>query len=282
MTRIEEAREQQRRRIETAAEAVASHNPGAPPEVALVLGTGLGDLVSEITDAVTIPYQEIPGFPVSTAPGHAGRLHIGQIGKTRALVFEGRFHLYEGWQMDDIVLPMRMSCRLGVSSAIISNSCGGMSKNLQKGDLLILDDHINLLGANPLTGANHDDWGPRFPDMSEPYCLESAARLAEIASEEQIRASRGVYVAVCGPNLETRAEYRMLHSLGADVVGMSTVPEVIAARHAGMRVMAFSCITNLAAGLSADPLSHDEVIETTQAASGDLARFLEAFLEKVV
>ncbi|MEE2890259.1 MAG: purine-nucleoside phosphorylase [Planctomycetota bacterium] len=278
MTRIEEAREQQRRRIETAAEAVASRNPGAPPEVALVLGTGLGDLVSEITDAVTIPYQEIPGFPVSTAPGHAGRLHIGQIGKTRALVFEGRFHLYEGWQMDDIVLPMRMSCRLGVSSAIISNSCGGMSKNLQKGDLLILDDHINLLGANPLTGANHDDWGPRFPDMSEPYCLESAARLVEIASKEQIRASRGVYVAVCGPNLETRAEYRMLHSLGADVVGMSTIPEAIICAHEGIRASAIAVVTDLCDPDDLKKVSVEEILAVAAEAQPKLTRLVVNFL----
>ena len=278
MTRIEEAREQQRRRIETAAEAVASRNPGAPPEVALVLGTGLGDLVSEITDSVTIPYQEIPGFPVSTAPGHAGRLHIGQIGKTRALVFEGRFHLYEGWQMDDIVLPMRMSCRLGVSSAIISNSCGGMSKNLQKGDLLILDDHINLLGTNPLTGANHDDWGPRFPDMSEPYCLESAARLAEIASKEQIRASRGVYVAVCGPNLETRAEYRMLHSLGADVVGMSTIPEAIICAHEGIRASAIAVVTDLCDPDDLKKVSVEEILAVAAEAQPKLTRLGVNFL----
>ncbi len=278
MTRIEEAREQQRRRIETAAEAVASRNPGAPPEVALVLGTGLGDLVSEITDSVTIPYQEIPGFPVSTAPGHAGRLHIGQIGKTRALVFEGRFHLYEGWQMDDIVLPMRMSCRLGVSSAIISNSCGGMSKNLQKGDLLILDDHINLLGTNPLTGANHDDWGPRFPDMSEPYCLESAARLAEIASKEQIRASRGVYVAVCGPNLETRAEYRMLHSLGADVVGMSTIPEAIICAHEGIRASAIAVVTDLCDPDDLKKVSVEEILAVAAEAQPKLTRLVVNFL----
>lgn len=278
MNRIEEAREQQRRRIETAAEAIAKRNPGAPPEVALVLGTGLGALVSEITEEVTIPYQEIPGFPVSTAPGHAGRLHIGQIGKARVLVFEGRFHLYEGWQMEDIVLPMRVSCRLGVSSALISNSCGGMNQKLQKGDLLILEDHINLLGVNPLTGANHDDWGPRFPDMSEPYCLESASRLAQIASQEQIRASRGIYVAVCGPNLETRAEYRMLHSLGADVVGMSTIPEAIICAHEGIRASAIGVVTDLCDPDDLKKVSVEEILAVAAEAQPKLTRLVVNFL----
>ncbi|MGE4620216.1 MAG: purine-nucleoside phosphorylase, partial [Planctomycetota bacterium] len=245
MNHIVKAQQKQRQRIEKAVEAVAARNPGAAPEVALVLGTGLGGLVSEISDATTIRYEEIPGFPVSTAPGHSGQLHIGQIGKSRVLIFEGRFHLYEGWEMEDIVLPIRLACRLGVSSVLISNSCGGMNQNLQKGDLLILDDHINLLGVNPLTGANHDDWGPRFPDMSAPYCHESGARLAQIAAEEGIRASRGVYVAVPGPNLETRAEYRMLHALGADVVGMSTVPEAIICAHEGVRASAISVVTDI-------------------------------------
>ncbi|MEC9476408.1 MAG: purine-nucleoside phosphorylase [Planctomycetota bacterium] len=278
MNHIAQAGQDQRQRIETASQAVADQNPGAAPEVAVILGTGLGSLVSEITDAVTIPYQEIPGFPVSTAPGHSGRLHIGQIGKSRAIVFEGRFHLYEGWEMEDIVLPMRLSCRLGVSSAIISNSCGGMNQKLQKGDLLILDDHINLLGVNPLTGANHDDWGPRFPDMSQPYCLESASRLAEIASEQQIRASRGVYVAVPGPNLETRAEYRMLHSLGADVVGMSTVPEAIICAHEGIRASAISVVTDLCDPDDLKKVSVEEILAVAADAEPRLTRLVVSFL----
>ncbi|MEE2882768.1 MAG: purine-nucleoside phosphorylase [Planctomycetota bacterium] len=278
MNHILQAGQQQRQRIETAAEAVANLNPGATPEVVLVLGTGLGALVSEISDSVTIPYQEIPGFPTSTAPGHAGRLHIGQIGRARVLAFEGRFHLYEGWHMDDIVLPIRISCRLGVSSAIFSNSCGGMNPDLQKGDLLILDDHINLLGANPLTGANHDDWGPRFPDMSQPYCLESAARLSQIASQEQIRASRGVYVAVAGPNLETRAEYRMLHSLGADVVGMSTVPEAIICAHEGIRASAISVVTDLCDPDNLKKVSVEEILTVAAEAEPKLTRLVVNFL----
>ena len=180
--------------------------------------------------------------------------------------------------MDDIVLPIRISCRLGVSSAIFSNSCGGMNRDLQKGDLLILDDHINLLGANPLTGANHDDWGPRFPDMSQPYCLESAARLSQIASQEQIRASRGVYVAVAGPNLETRAEYRMLHSLGADVVGMSTVPEAIICAHEGIRASAISVVTDLCDPDNLKKVSVEEILSVAAEAEPKLTRLVVNFL----
>ncbi len=279
MNRIIEQGTALKQRIENAAAAISSCHRGAPPETALILGTGLGAVVDEISDAVTLPYGEIPGFPVSTAPGHEGQLHIGQLSGTRVIAFEGRFHLYEGWNMDDIGMPMRVACRLGISSAIITNACGGMNQELQKGDLLILDDHINLLGANPLTGANVDEWGPRFPDMSEPYCLESAARLKQIADEQQIRASRGVYVAVSGPNLETRAEYRMLRSLGADVVGMSTIPEVIICAHEGIRASAISVVTDLCDPEDLKKVSVEEILAVAAAAEPRLTRIIVEFLK---
>ncbi len=280
MNRISETGRNHRQRIETAAAAIKEICPGAAPDTALILGTGLGALVGEIQDAVTIPYSEIPGFPVSTAPGHAGKLHLGHIGEAKVIAFEGRFHLYEGWTMEDIGMPMRVASRLGISSAIISNACGGLDPQLQKGDLLLLDDHINMLGANPLTGANFDDWGPRFPDMSRPYCLESLEKMQKIAAEEKIRAVRGIYVAVAGPNLETRAEYRMLRSLGADVVGMSTIPEVILAAHEGIRASAISVVTDLCDPEDLKKVSVEEILAVAAEAEPRLTRLIVKFLNR--
>ena len=278
MNRILEAGQQFLQRVEKAAEAIASFNTGAPPDTVLILGTGLGALVHEISQPLTMPYEEIPGFPVSTAPGHAGRLHIGQIGSARERAFEGRFHTYEGWSMADISMPMRVAGRLGVTSAIISNACGGIDPDLQKGDLLLLDDHINLLGQNPLTGANVDRWGPRFPDMSEPYCRESVVRMEKIASSLEIRATRGVYVAVPGPNLETRAEYRMLRTLGADVVGMSTIPEAIICAHEGIRATAISVVTDLCDPEDLKKVSVEEILAVAAEAEPRLTRLIVNFL----
>ncbi|MDE0960913.1 MAG: purine-nucleoside phosphorylase [Planctomycetota bacterium] len=278
MNRILEAGHQFQQRVEKATEAIAAINTGAPPDTALILGTGLGALVHEISDPLTLPYRDIPGFPVSTAPGHAGRLHIGQIGSARVLAFEGRFHTYEGWSMADISMPMRVAGRLGVSSAIISNACGGIDPELKKGDLLLLDDHINLLGQNPLTGANVDQWGPRFPDMSQPYCLESVAKMQKIAAQLGIRASQGVYVAVPGPNLETRAEYRMLRTLGADVVGMSTIPEAIICAHEGIRASAISVVTDLCDPEDLKKVSVEEILAVAAEAEPRLTRLIVDFL----
>lgn len=217
------------------------------PEVAIILGTGLGalaEVLSGSAEHASLPYEEIPGFPVSTVESHKGRLHFGELAGRPVAAMQGRFHRYEGYGLRDVVFPVRVLRELGAETLVVSAACGGMNPLWGPGDLVLLDDHINLLGDNPLVGPNLDDLGPRFPDMSAPY----DEGLQEIALEEALKMGmplrRGVYVAVLGPNLETRAEYRMLRALGADVVGMSTVPEVIAARHAGMRVVGIVIITD--------------------------------------
>ncbi|MEE8143651.1 MAG: purine-nucleoside phosphorylase, partial [Planctomycetota bacterium] len=196
-----------RTRVEKAASWLRERTSGFQPQYGIILGTGLGGVAKEIRDATRFPYQEIPGFPVSTSPGHSGTLHWGWLGEVPVLAFEGRLHVYEGYSPLDITLSVRVLARLGATDMVITNACGGMNRDYQKGDLLIIDDHINLLGINPLTGSNIDEWGPRFPDMSAPYHRDHIRKLEEIAQEEQIRAHTGVYVAVAGPNLETRAEY---------------------------------------------------------------------------
>ena len=270
-----------RARVEDAAKAVEQRLP-EKPQSALILGTGLGALAREIEDPISIPYGEIPGFPMSTAPGHAGTLHYGSIGGTKVLAFEGRFHLYEGYTPLEITMPVRLVARLGVSQLIISNACGGMNRSFEKGDLMVLDDHINFLGINPLTGPNVDDWGPRFPDMSAPYDPELVERLLAIAKEEGIRAHKGSYVAVPGPNLETRAEYTMLARLGADVVGMSTVPEVIVAVHEGIRTAAISIVTDLCFPEALEPVSVEEILQVAGEAEPKLTSMVKRLLSERV
>lgn len=215
------------------------------PEVAIILGTGLGGLAGEVDIEAAIPYADIPHFPLSTVESHSGRLLLGRLEGRRVVVMQGRFHRYEGYSLQQIVHPLRTMFLLGARTLLVSNVSGGMNPDWQAGDLVSINDHINLLGDNPLVGPNLDDLGVRFPDMSEPYDLALQQAAEEAARELGIPLRRGVYVAVPGPNLETRAEYRMLRTLGADLVGMSTVPEVIAARHLGMRVAGFSIITDM-------------------------------------
>lgn len=214
------------------------------PEVGLILGTGLGRLAEEIEVAEAIPYDQIPGFPLSTVESHVGRLLVGHLGGRAVVAMQGRFHLYEGYSALEITMPVRVMAGLGVRSLLISNAAGGMNPHYGRGDLMLFSDHINLQGANPLVGPNMDAWGPRFPDMSEPYSQRLRTLAHEVALAEGIRLHEGVYVAVPGPNLETRAEYRFLRMIGADVVGMSTVPEVIVARHMGLECLAVSVITD--------------------------------------
>ncbi|MFQ5653616.1 MAG: purine-nucleoside phosphorylase [Planctomycetota bacterium] len=273
------ARDTHQQRVSRAAEWVTRRLKGAAPRTGLILGTGLGALVGEIEDGVRIPYEEIPGFPISTSPGHSGTLHHGRIADRPVLVFEGRFHLYEGYSMQEITLPVRLMGRLGVKEMIISNACGSMIRDHRKGDLLIIEDHINLLGGNPLIGFNIDDWGPRFPDMSAPYDPEMVRRLKEIADGEGIGAHLGVYVAVPGPSLETRAEYRMLRGMGADVVGMSTVPEVIVGVHEGIRVAGISIITDLCFPDDLEPISLPEILQVAAVAEPKLTRIVVRLLE---
>jgi purine-nucleoside phosphorylase len=232
-----------RDRISTAVQAVRTRT-AATPEIGIILGTGLGGLAAEITVDTDIPYQSISGFPLSTVESHAGKLLFGRLGGRPVVAMQGRFHRYEGYDLGQVTFPVRVLRALGVSTLIVSNACGGMHPLWAPGDLVLLAEHINLLGDNPLIGPNDDQLGPRFPDMSMPYDRDLRALARKVAAELAITLREGVYVAVPGPNLETRAEDRMLRGMGADVVGMSTVPEVIVAVHGGLRVMGLSIITD--------------------------------------
>ncbi len=251
------------------------------PDVGVILGTGLGGLVEEIEVSAEIAYGDIPGFPLSTVESHAGRLLFGILGGKNVVAMQGRFHRYEGYSMQQIVFPVRVMHALGARTLIVSNACGGMNPLWKPGELMLLADHINLLGDSPLIGSNDDSLGPRFPDMSQPYDEELRAVARTVASELRIVLREGVYVAVTGPNLETRAEYRFLRGIGADVVGMSTVPEVIAAVHMSMRVLGVSIITDacLPDALQAVDVAH--IIATAAAAEPDLTRLVSAVLERM-
>ncbi|MEP7325032.1 MAG: purine-nucleoside phosphorylase [Gemmatimonadota bacterium] len=251
------------------------------PEVGIILGTGLGGLATRISVEAEIPYQTIPHFPVSTVEGHAGRLLLGTLGGHPVVAMQGRFHRYEGYDLKQVTFPVRVMRAMGVKTLLISNACGGMHPLWAAGDLVLLSDHINLLMDNPLTGPNDDSLGPRFPDMSEPYSSELRAIAREVAKEQKTTLREGVYVAVAGPNLETRAEYRMLRTIGADVVGMSTVPEVIVAIHAGMRVLAVSIITDMCLPDALDPAEISRIIATAQKAEPALTDLFEAIVERV-
>ena len=247
---------------EQASEAVAHIRTitGATPKVGIILGTGLGGLVHEITSPVFIGYDSIPHFRVSTVESHVGRLVFGSLQNVDVVAMQGRFHAYEGYSLQDITFPVRVMRHLGVQTLIISNACGGMNPLYRRGDIMVIDDHINLLGDNPLVGPNDERYGPRFPDMSEPYSRRLISLAEQVALDQGVRIHRGVYVAVQGPNLETRAEYRFLRTIGADVVGMSTVPENIVARHMGMDVLGFSIITDECFPDSLQPVHLEDVL----------------------
>ena len=231
-------------KITDACAAIAKQWPHTPA-VGIILGSGLGGVTGAITDAVTIPYDTLPHFARSTAHGHAGQLVCGMLEGVPVVVLEGRQHAYEGYPLAQITFPVRVLQRLGARRLVVTNACGGLNPNFRTGDLMVIDDHINLLNGNPLIGINDERLGPRFPDMSAPYTPRLIDEALEIARRENFAAHRGVYVAVTGPNLETRAEYRFLRGIGADVVGMSTVPEVIVAVHAGLEVLGISVITDM-------------------------------------
>ena len=260
-------------RVETAA-AVVRGQTSLQPEVAIILGTGLGGLAEEIDVDSSIPYQEIPGFPLSTVESHAGRLLLGRLGKRPVVAMQGRFHRYEGYSLADVTFPVRVLHALGAATLVVSNACGGMNPLWAPGDLVLLSDHINLLGDNPLVGPNDERLGPRFPDMSAPYDPELRALARAAALELGIVLREGVYVAVAGPSLETRAEYRMLRALGADVVGMSTVPEVIVAVHAGMRALGISIITDQCLPDALEPADIARIIATATQAEPSLTRLI--------
>jgi purine-nucleoside phosphorylase len=234
------------------------------PKIGLILGSGLGVLADDINDPVRIPYNEIPGFPVSTVEGHAGQLVCGQLSGVEVIAMQGRFHYYEGYSMEKVTFPVRVMKEIGVDKLIVTNAAGGVNESFTPGDLMIITDHINNMGTNPLIGPNDSQFGVRFPDMSTAYSKE-LRKIAKTAAEKlAINVKEGVYVGNPGPVYETPAEIRMVRTMGGDAVGMSTVPEVIVARHAGMDVLGISCISNMAAGILDQPLSHDEVMETTE------------------
>ena len=252
------------------------------PEAAIILGTGLGALGRAIEVEAQVEYADIPGFPLSTVESHVGRLLVGTLGGRRVMAMQGRFHKYEGYSLQQVTFPVRVLHALGARTLIVSNACGGMREDWQAGDLMLIGDHINMIGDNPLVGPNDDSLGPRFPDMSESYDAELRAAARAVATERGIVLREGVYVAVAGPNLETRAEYRMLRSIGADVVGMSTVPEVIVARHAAMRVLGLSIITDLCIPETLVPASLEKILAVAAKAEPNLTALVRGVVERMV
>jgi purine-nucleoside phosphorylase len=251
------------------------------PSVAVVLGSGLGAFAEELSERVEIPYSDIPGWPGSTAIGHAGKLILGRLGDLAVAVMAGRAHLYEGYTPAQVTYGVRVLGRLGVRSMVFTNAAGGIDTSLERGGLVLISDHINLQGSNPLTGPNEDSFGPRFPDMTEAYSRRFRKIALTAATELCIPMTEGVYAAMLGPSYETPAEIRYLRSIGADVVGMSTVPEVIVANHMGIEVLAVSCVTNMAAGILPQKLSHQEVLETGELVRDTLVRFLKTILPRL-
>lgn len=267
-------------RAEAAATAVRAA-VGDPPRLAVVLGSGLGSLAGRLTQRTDVSYADIPHFPRATVEGHRGNLIAGLLGAARVFLLQGRFHYYEGHDLDAVVFPVRVLQRLGVTTLVLTAATGGISTELMPGDIVCLADHLNLLGANPLRGGNDDRFGTRFPDMTEVY----SARLRRIAREEAdelgIALAAGVYACLPGPSYETPAEIRMLRTLGADVVGMSTVPEAIAARHSGMEVLAFALVSNMAAGVLGTPITHEEVLEAGRQAGPRMGAFIERVVRRL-
>ena len=248
------------------------------PEIGIILGSGLGAFVKEIQVELSIPFNEIPHFKQTTVEGHQGNMIFGKVGNKNIVALQGRNHFYEGHPMDMVVFPTRVLALLGVKILILTNSAGGLGDAMQAGDFMVIEDHINLMGTNPLMGPNIKEFGPRFPDMTEAYDKNLTNKLVEILQRNKIRHHRGVYGGLSGPTYETPAEVRYLKLIGCTAVGMSTVPECIAANHLGLRVAAVSCITNLAAGISKNKLSHDEVTETAKRVESQFALFLKEFM----
>ena len=265
------------------AEAVAFIKERLPidPEYLLILGTGLGQLAEEMTVELELPYEEIPHFPVSTVESHAGKLLIGYLGGKSIMAMQGRFHYYEGYSMNQIAFPVRVAKMLGIQTLLASNACGGLNPNFERGDIMLINDHINFLGDNPLIGPNDPDLGPRFPDMSQPYTERLLATAEQVALDAGIKMHQGVYLAVSGPMMETKAEYRYMRQLGADVVGMSTVPEVIAAVHMSMEVLGISVITDECFPDALEPVSLDDVLEAAAMAEPQLTRVVVGVLERL-
>jgi purine-nucleoside phosphorylase len=269
-----------RKQIDEAIAFLRSRTSMEPP-VGIILGTGLGGLAKEITAETVVDYTDIPHFPLSTVESHKGRLIFGMLGRKRVVAMQGRFHYYEGYSMKQVTFPVRVMKFLGVQTLLVSNAAGGMNPQFSRGTIMVITDHINLLGDNPLIGPNDDALGPRFPDMSEPYNRELITIAEEVALDLKIRIERGVFVAVPGPNLETRAEYRFLRLIGADAVGMSTVPENIVANHMGLRVVGFSIITDECFPDSLQPASVQEIIRIAGMTEPKLTAIMKGVIERL-
>lgn len=270
---------EQQQRIQEGAEYISARLPKA--DTAIVLGSGAGALVRMIQEPQILDYQDIPHFPATTVPGHSGQLIWGKVQGRAIYALSGRFHYYEGHDPETVILPTRIMGKLGVKSLILTNASGGINTSFQAGDLMIINDHINLAGYNPLRGLHCPEWGQRFPDMCYAYDREYAELLREISREQGLTLQEGVYCGLSGPNFETPAEIRMLRILGADAVGMSTVPETLAAHQMGIRILAISCITNMAAGVLHQPLSHEEVNETSRRVEKKFSALLEEFIGRM-
>lgn len=264
--------------LEACIAAIRAKAPGAAPKVGIILGSGLGAFADALEGPTKIPYSELPNFPLSGVPGHAGRLVLGMLGGEPIVAMQGRVHYYEGYSPQEVAFPARVLCALGIKALVVTNAAGGINLGFQVGDLMAITDHLNLAGYNPLIGPNDPKLGPRFPDMTQAYDPWLLEVLRQSAHATGMRLREGVYACLSGPSYETPAEIRMLRTLGADAVGMSTVPEVVAAAHMGVKVAGISCITNLAAGISQHKLSHEEVGETAERVRGVFQKLLERFL----
>lgn len=267
--------------VQETVQAIRQRAGGLTPRVGIILGSGLGAFADGFERKTIIPYQDLPHFPHSSVPGHAGRMVLGLVGGEPVVAMQGRVHSYEGYSSMQVAFPARVLCALGIRALVVTNAAGGINTQFAPGDLMAITDHLNLSGWNALTGANDDRLGPRFPDMSRAYAPPLRELLLESSQRTQVPLRQGVYAMVAGPSYETPAEIRMLRTLGADAVGMSTVPEVVAAGHMSVPVVGISCITNLAAGVGDKPLTHDEVAETANRVAGIFSRLLTDFLPRV-
>lgn len=269
------------RQAREAADYIKEKLGGRTPEIAITLGSGLGDLADQLVDAINIPYGEIPHFPVSTVAGHKGQFVVGKLGGREVLCMQGRFHYYEGYDLKQVTLPVRVMKLLGIGTLIVTNAAGGINTGFRPGNLMLIEDHLNLTGENPLIGENPSEFGERFFDMTVAYDREYRTLAEQLAAEMNIPLQKGIYAWLTGPNYETPAEIRYLRTIGADAVGMSTVPEVLVARHSDLRVCGISCITNLAAGMGEGLLSHEEVKETADRVKVDFMRLVTALVSRM-
>lgn len=267
-------------KIKTAADYIDEKIDNSP-DTGLILGSGLGVLAKDIENKLEIEYKDIPDFPVSTVEGHAGKLVIGKLEGEEVVAMQGRFHYYEGYNMQEITMPVRVMKLLGINKMIVTNAAGGINRNFNPGDFMIITDHLNLMGDNPLIGENYEEFGPRFPDMSEAYDKKLRNIAEKTAREESLTVRNGIYAGMSGPSFETPAEIRKLRNDGADAVGMSTVPEVIIANHMDIDVLGISCITNMAAGILPQPLTHKEVIEITEKVKPEFKKLIRTILKRI-